>query len=487
MTYDRLMFKRLRIGLNDFANSFLETLQPYKAKNVFIGFVIFIMVFAAFASLSTEAISNGDAAIYLQQMKNLNFTERPVHLGYYLLGAGFIRLLPGSDDYAINLMSCFLGALCVALVYFITFAICHKHTLAVIASLLLFTHNLFLENSIYAEVYIPQVCFLLMSVLLWLFNKPVLASLSFLLSFLITPSTILALPCFIILRPRLRPFLLFCSIFAISAAVAVFPVHQSYFFGSRGVFNVANRPLDINWVLAKEGREILFGFFHCIPLVVVGLLEIFSRKQFRPFAFALLILWLVTLFLAEKIPDVSPQLPAYTLLCVVGGLGLGLILRVLKNKACSKSTIYAAMIVVILAVFMNGLDAFKEIRALNKCRTGYRNTVLRINKIADPGYLVIGYWSIGILFEHYLFQQSFTPLWINTEWLDGTSGSEQQDKYIQKYNQAVAERRQIWIFGNYFEPMANLQRDGYTIAKFDSVQFAPDGPVIPIYVASAKK
>ncbi|MFA5251191.1 MAG: hypothetical protein WC454_01225 [Phycisphaerae bacterium] len=487
MTYARLMLERFEAGLNNFASPFLETLQPYKTRDIFIGLVILLTAFAVFASLSTEAIANGDAAIYLQQMKNLNFTDRSVHLGYYLLGAGFIRLLPGSDDHAINLMNCFLGAICIMLVYLITFIICHKYIPAVVASLLLFTHYLFLENSVYAEVYTPQVCFLLLSILLWLLDKPILAALSFLLSFLITPSSILALPCFFILRPRLRPLLLFCAIFAISAAVVIFPVWQSYFFGSRGLLNVANRPLDLGWVLDKEGREIFSGFFPCLALIVVGLLEIFGRKQLRPFAFALLMLWLVTLFSAEKIPDVSPQMPVYAMLCVVGGLGLALLLRISNNKAYIKFTIYAVMVAVIFAVFMNGLYAFEKIQALNKCRTGYRNTVIRINKVADPDYLVIGYWSIGILFEHYLFQKSFTPLWINTEWLDGTCGRQQQDESIKKYSQAVAAHRQIWLFGNYFEPIENLQQDGYKITRFDSVQFTPAGPVIPIYVANAEK
>jgi hypothetical protein len=486
MIYARLMLKRFEVGLNNFANPFLETLQPCKTKDILIGLIILLTAFAALASLSTEALANGDAAIYLQQMKNLNFTDRPVHLGYYLLGAGFIRILPGSDDHAINLMNCFLGALSIMLVYVITFTICHKHIPAIAASLLLLTHDMFLENSIYTEVYTPQVCFFLLSISLWLLNKPILAALSFLLSFLITPSAILALPCFFILRPRLRPLLLFCAIFLVIAAVTIFPVRQSYFFGSRGLFEAANRPLNLGWALNKEGREIFSGFFLCIPLVVAGLLEIFGRKRFRPLAFALLILWLVTLFSAEKINDVSPQLPAYAMLCVVGGLGLGLLLRISDSKTYLQFIISVAVIAVILAVSTNGFNAFKKAQALNKCRTGYRNTVIRISKVADPDYLVIGYWSVGILFEHYLFQKSFTPYWINTEWLDGDWGRDQQDKSIKKFAQAIAAHRQIWLLGTYAVPMANLQQNGYKITRFDSAKFYSER-LVPIYVANAKE
>ncbi len=486
MTYARPMLERYKVGLNNFAAPFLETLQPCKTKDILIGLIIFLTAFAVFASLSTEAFFNGDAAVYLQQMQNLNFTDRPVHLGYYLLGAGFIRLLPGSDDRAINLMNCFLGALSIMLVYFITFTICHKHIPAIVASLLLFTHYMFFEYSIYAEVYIPEVCFFLLSILLWLLNKPILAALSFLLSFLITPSAILALPCFLILRSRLRPLLLFCAIFAISAAVMIFPVRQSYFFGSRGLFDAANRSFNLSWALSKEGCEILYGFSFCIPLVVAGLFEIFSRKQFRPFAFALLILWLITLFSAEKIQDVPPQLPAYAMLCVVGGLGLGLLLRILDNRTHLRFIIPVALIAVITAIFISGFCAFTGVRIFIKDNTAYRNAAIQISKVADPDYLVLGNWDRGILFEHYVFHKLFTPYWINLEWLDGTCGRDQQDESIKKFNQAVAAHRQMWLLEYHRVAMTNLQKNGYEITGLiSSAQFNPE-ELISIYVANAK-
>jgi hypothetical protein len=422
-------------------------------------------------------------------MQNLNFTERPVHLGYYLLGAGFIRLFPGSNDRAVNLMNCFLGALSIMLVYFITLTICHKYIPAIAASLLLFTHYMFLENSIYAEVYTPQVCFFLLSILLWLLNKPIFAAITFLFSFLITPIAILALPCFLILRPRLRPLLLFCAIFLVSASVAIFPVHQYYFFGSRGLFEAASRPFDIKWALNKEGREIVSGFFLCIPLLVTGLLEIFGRKQLRPFAFALLILWLATLFSAEKISDVSPQLPVYAMLCVVGGLGVGLILRISNNRVYIKFAAYAAVIAVIFVVFINGFNAFKKILASNKYRTEYRDTVMRISKIAAPDYLVVSRWNRGVLFEHYAFQKSFTPRWINLEWLAGFWGRDKTNEASERLEQAIAAHRQIWLLEEQPHFIAILFRRGYKITKFDSAPFDTVRGVtlVPIYVANAKE
>jgi hypothetical protein len=476
MTYARLMLERLQVRLNNFANPFLETIQPCKTKDIIIGILLFLAVFSILAYLCTEALINGDAAVYIQQMQNLDFVNRSVHIGYYLLGAAVLHILPGSDDYVINLMNCSLGALSIMLVYFITFTICHKHIPAIVASLLLFTNYIFIENSIYAEVYAPQVCFFLLSIFLWLLNKPVFAALSFLLSFLITPSAIFALPCFFILRPRLRPLLLFCVIFLVSAVVAIFPVRQSYFFGSRGLFEAANRPLNLSWALFKEGREIFSGFFLCIPLVAAGLLEIFGRKQFRPFAFALLVLWLVTFFSAEKINDVPPQLPVYAMLCVVGGLGFGLIPRISDSKTYIKFISYAVVIAVIFAVFINGFVAFKKLITASGCHTEYRNTVIEMGKVVAPDYVVVGGWTNCVLLEHYLSQKSYVPYcWINDQDLLGTSGQLRQKEAFKELRKAVAARRQIWLSKEHAVFFSVLQRNGYEITPFRDMYVATAG------------
>jgi hypothetical protein len=280
---------------------------------------------------------------------------------------------------------------------------------------------------------------------------------------------------------------LFCAIFLVSASVVIFPVRQSYFFGSRGLLEAANRPLNLGWALSKEGREIVSGFFLCIPLIVAGVLEIFRRKQYRPLAFALLILWLATFFSAEKIDDVSPQLPVYAMLCVVGGLGFSLLLKISDSRIYIKFAVYAAVIAVIVAVFINGFDAFKKILASNKYRTEYRNTVMRISKIAAPDYLVMGNWERCVLFEHYVFQKSFTPYCINFEWLDGYWGREQQDKSIKKFNQAIAAHRQIWLLEDHYFAMAKLRQNNYKITRFDSAKLFDSEKLIPICVANAKE
>jgi len=50
MIYARLMLKRFEVGLNNFANPFLETIQPCKTKDILISLIILLAAFAAFAS-----------------------------------------------------------------------------------------------------------------------------------------------------------------------------------------------------------------------------------------------------------------------------------------------------------------------------------------------------------------------------------------------------------------------------------------------------
>jgi hypothetical protein len=174
---------------------------------------------------------------------------------------------------------------------------------------------------------------------------------------------------------------------------------------------------------------------------------------------------------------------------VVGGLGLGLLLRISDSKTYIKFTIYAAVIAVIFAVFINGLNAFKKAQASSKYRVGYRNTVMRISKIADPDYLVTSCWNRGILFEHYVFQKSFTPHWINLEWVAGFWGRDKSDESSEKLYQAIAAHRQIWLLEEQPHLISILWRSGYKITKFDSAPFdTVRGPIlVPIYVANAEK
>jgi len=531
MLHTKLLLRKLESKLANFSSPFLDSLQPCKARDFIIGVVLFLAALAGYASVCTKALSNGDAAVYVQQMKNLNFGARSVHIGYYLLGAGFIRIFPGSDDYAANLMNCFLGAVTAVLGYFITFIICHKRLAALFASLFLVTHYMFVENSVYAEVYTPQICFLLLALLLWLLNRPVIAGLSFALSFLITTSTIFALPLFFILRPRLRSLILFCAVILAIAVAAILPVYKDYFFGGRGLLKATHASVDIERALRKEGTEVFSSLFFCIPFVAVGVVELFGRKRFRPLGIALLALWIVNLLFGEKFADVPVQLPTYALLCLVGGLGVHLLLGISDNKRYATilsaiilsaltvavilikktgtaaeasrhlpkwflitSVVYAVSCIlvamlpvlrriraqiilasaVVFAIVINGYVAFSKVAEISSYYNGYRYSVIEVSKVTGPDYVLIGHWSQYMLFEHYLFQESYTPQCtrINIRGLGRPANRQKQSDAQKELNKAIAARRQILILGNYSGLFPALQRFGYKVTRVGYVFLA---------------
>ena len=139
------------------------------------------------------------------------------------------------------------------------------------------------------------------------------------------------------------------------------------------------------------------------------------------------------------------------------------------RRICAQVIITGA---VILAVVTNGFVAFERTMAMNKYHTGYRNTVIEMSKLAGPDYLVVGGWTRGILFEHYVFQKSYTPYWINTQCLAGVMGKERQLEAIKKLNEAVTARRQIWLLRKHPALFSALKQAGYKITPFRYIYVA---------------
>ena len=181
-----------------------ELLLRYPREALLTCALCFGVTFLLFASLSPNALPNGDAAVYLQQIENHDFSSRSVHVGYYLLGVVFTSLLPGPNDYALNLMSGFFGAGTISLIYLMGYSITRSRLAAILASLFLATNYLFVFNAIYAEVYVVHTFFIILAWFLWLFQRPVLTGLSFIVAFLVTPTALFAAPSLIILRPEPR-------------------------------------------------------------------------------------------------------------------------------------------------------------------------------------------------------------------------------------------------------------------------------------------
>ncbi len=480
---------------------------------------------ALFAIAAPAGLTNGDAAVYAQQMKSGNFSDRSVHLGYYIIGAFVALLSPDFSDYALNLISCFFGAATVALLYLLAADISRSHLVGGLAGLCFVTNYTLFENCAYAEIYIVETCFLVLALYLWLREQAVASGVAFAAATLVTPSAMLAVPGFVVLRPSLRPLVRMALAGSAVLVVALTPVLDDYLFGPRGLLGAAEGGVDLVAAVKKEAFETVFGFFALLPFVAAGAVEAVRKPQWRRFATALFVFWLVAFALGERFGDVPVQLPTYALLTVLAGLGcrralladagggagaggrvallvaaalvpvallvlarpwagslrelppaLPAVLAAVLLGAAALAVLAArsgrlrpmpVMLVACLAVNSGLVFCFVEVE--NREVEGFRDTVLAAGEAADPSYVMVGTWSRGILFEHYLTGESYTERYLNLAWLEGTWGEKRRQEAEERWRQAVSSGSEIWLLGEYDELFDELQAHGYTVSPFREI------------------
>ncbi len=190
--------------------------------------LIFLISFVLFALSSPGALPNGDAALYLQQILSLDVSQRTTHIGYYLIGIPFIHFLPFASDYSLNLMSCLCGALCASLLFAITVCITRSRFISLLACIILVTTNVFAHNAVFAEVYVPQLFFFLLALLLLQRNSPIAGGASYALSFLITPSALFGLAMLFPFRRNKKQLARFAAAFLLLTGIIVVPHLSDY-------------------------------------------------------------------------------------------------------------------------------------------------------------------------------------------------------------------------------------------------------------------
>jgi len=513
-----------RRAFQDASQAFLKTVaQPCSKRTLESALGLGAVAFILFAALAPNALETGDAATYAQSIATGNLGETTIHLGYYLLGIVVTPLIPLPADRSLNIVSAACGGLSVLSIFLIAHLISGKKHVALVATLLLLTHDMFIRHALYAEVYLPQTSFLLLAILLWLRNRPILTGAAFAMSVLITPSAVFAVPCLVILRPQRRALSLMGLTAAALLVIAILPNYQDFFFGPRNLLRASRAAFSPIHALNKEGVELLFGFFASLPLITCGIVAAAVRPRFRVPGLAVASLWLVSLLLGERFTDVPVQLPTYAVLCLLGGLGFSLLpalprkrrwarllplLALLSSAAvvllirCSARGAYVAAnlplsvvaTVVVLAlplVMLSGrsrpprrqriLSVAAVVAAAAVLNTwiiyarglerrndvvAFRDTVMEMHRIADPDYVAISEWSRGILFEHYVFGRSYTDHWINMEWLRGEWGEQRQSESAQTLRRAVDAGTELWLFRPYPELETVLVDRGYRIEPY---------------------
>ena len=505
----------------------------YSRKSLYVGTTIFIIICPIFIYLSPNYITNADSAVYSQIIINHDFNSISIHLGYYFLGLVFSSILPLSIDYSLNIMNCFFGALSVVLIYYIGITISGKNIVGVISSLFLATNFVFVFNSIYAEVYISQTFFLLLAIQLWLLNKPIFTGMTFTLSFLISPSSVFAIPLLVALRPNITSLIKFTLPVFLISILALFPYVNDYLFGNRGLLVVSKADIYLKSAINKEFLELFLGFYVYIPFLLAGTIQVFKLKRYLILGIGIFSMWVVSFTFGETTSDVPVQLPTYALLCLVGGIGfnslipksskgkngilfwfltitiLSILLILVLNRGQNQLSleiiwtfVFAIFLYTllhfifekvifdfkgrsfilfgVLALFI-GLNSNLIIKLVKKTRNDYnefRGAIIEMNKIADSDYLVVGKFAEGALFEYYIFEAYLTGRWICTEWLFGIGawGKQNQIRARKEWRNAIETNREIWILTDEFPSLFNdLRQAGYSIENYKNFYCARPG------------
>ncbi len=493
-------------------------------RAVVIASILMIGSFAVFAALAPNALTNGDPAVYAQQIKRADFSGRTTHIGYYLIASVLTIFAPDFSDRALNLLNCFFGAATLGVGSLLAIALGGGRIAAITAALVLISNHLVVLNSLHAEVYIVQTFFLVLALYLWLRRWPVAAGLAFGVATLVTPSTLLAAPAFPLLRPRLKALLRLGFAAAAILAACLGLVLEDYLWGPRGLLRAASGLVDLRHAAAKEGFELIFGFFAFLPLVVLGLGMLAAKPSLRRPAWAVAIMWSVTLIFGEKFVDVPVQLPTYVVLGAVAGLaGEKALSLAAANEASTRSIVPlwllagATVPVTLLWVarpFSNSIDRLPErlpaiflalllaaaaaatfltlkgegrwaaIAAIatqgllcvtltgffvlqkNRDIVAYRAAVLAVDKVAAPDYLVVGPWSHGILFEHYVYGRSYTGQWLDVALFEGLKGTEKEREAQRAWGDALGTGREVWLLRSYPGFITELESHDYEVEPF---------------------
>jgi hypothetical protein len=118
------------------------------------------------------------------------------HFGYYIIGFifhTFLQKLGIIPLQTLGLMSIFFGSISVACIYLFTFELTKNRFQSILAAYLLLFSGTFWFFSEHGEVYVPQLGFVLLSLLCIIKKRPLISSLFFIIAVSITPTSCLAL------------------------------------------------------------------------------------------------------------------------------------------------------------------------------------------------------------------------------------------------------------------------------------------------------
>jgi hypothetical protein len=167
--------------------------------------LLFFFSFLFFCLFRIPAPLNVDTYLYARAIET--FEGPIIHFGYYLIGAlchSLLKPVGVTPLQTLGYMSQFFGGISVAGIYVFTFLLTENRLHSLLSAAILMFSGAFWIFSIHGEVYVPQLAFVLLSLICLLKMRPLLSSLSILAAVSITPTSLLAMVplCYIMVIQR---------------------------------------------------------------------------------------------------------------------------------------------------------------------------------------------------------------------------------------------------------------------------------------------
>lgn len=156
--------------------------------------LLFLLSFLFFVLFRIPVPLNVDTYLYAHSIET--FEGPIIHFGYYLIGAFCLfsfKPIGVTPLQTLGYISQFFGAISVAGMYLFSLLISQNKLQGLLSAAILMFSGFFWLFSIHGEVYVPQLAFVLLSLICLLKMLPLLSSLFILVAISITPTSLLAL------------------------------------------------------------------------------------------------------------------------------------------------------------------------------------------------------------------------------------------------------------------------------------------------------
>ncbi len=433
---------------------------------------VFGFAFAGLSTFAPEGLQNGDAVDYRERIERVELDDLTVHRGYFLLGIAFSRAWPGGGDRELNLLACACSAASLAL----AFAIGRRLTSSVLAAAFCaaatFAVPEFAANAAVAEVYSAQLALFLLGVFVLVRGRvanaehPVGAGLAFGAAALVTPSSALAAPAIVLLAKRPRTWVVVGVVAALVVAASALPSLGDWLHGRRGLLLATESSMSFAEALAKERRE-LGSTWVLLPFAAAAVLRARRDANARALVFAAPASWVVTFFAGERFDDVPAQLPTWTLLAIVTGVGFA---EAIERAGTRRIARVAVITLGAALLAWPCVESVRELEHQERRAEKYKDLCAEIGLRASADSIPIGLWSRCVLFEHYRGRDRAHRELLSQPSLDGTHGAVVRAEEWRRLDAALAAGRQLWLVSTPApEVAAAIERAGYAVRPFASV------------------